>query len=116
LFGLALAFILRLLHFPRETTTALEFVAMAAAFALGLFWPRLMGQSWAQWRAAFGLHLGRGIFREIGSGILGYIAGMPVMAVGLIITATLLRLSGTTATHPITEVLTRGWGWIALAF
>ena len=38
------------------------------------------------------------------------------MALGLFLSSLLIRASGTTANHPITDVLTRGWAWVVAAF
>lgn len=52
-------------------------------------WPLARGMSFAQLRAALGWHSGRGVFREIGAGILGYLAGLPLFAVGVVTTLAL---------------------------
>jgi membrane protease YdiL (CAAX protease family) len=95
---------------------AVEFAALGLAFGFGVSWPLLRGQSAAQWRAALGLHAGRGFFREVGSGILGYVAGLPVLAVGFLITALLVKLSGMSGSHPVNESLNRGAGWLVVVF
>lgn len=46
--------------------------------AVSIFWPIVRGMSWARWRADVGWHKGRGVAREIGAGIMGYFAGLPV--------------------------------------
>jgi membrane protease YdiL (CAAX protease family) len=115
-FGIALALVLRSLGVNREGVLFAEMAALVAAFALGLSWPLFRGQSLAQWRAALGLHSGRGLFREMGCGILGYLAGLPVLALGLLITSLLIQKTGIRATHPISETLTRGWWWVLAAF
>ncbi len=50
-----------------------------------LAWPLLRGIPGAEARRALGLHTGRGFFREVGVGVLGYIAGLPLLAFGAII-------------------------------
>ncbi len=53
-----------------------------------VLWPRLRGLSREEFRRQFGLHTGRGLFREIGAGLLGYLATVPVymgMAVVVVI-------------------------------
>lgn len=50
-----------------------------------LVWPLLRGVPGAEARRALGLHTGRGFFRELGVGILGYMAGLPLLAFGAII-------------------------------
>jgi membrane protease YdiL (CAAX protease family) len=66
----------------------------------------LRGQSWAQVRQALGLHGGKGVLIEAPLGIVGYIAGIPVVVIGFLITFALMRLSGSTASHPIQDVPT----------
>src|SRR5690606_8672697 len=43
-----------------------------------LFWPLFRGMSWERFRGELGWHRGRGFFREVGCGILGYLAGLPI--------------------------------------
>jgi membrane protease YdiL (CAAX protease family) len=74
-------------------------------FGLGVLLPLGLGQSVGQWRMALGLHRGRGIWREIGSGILGYVAGLPVLAAGIVIVSILSQLSGLKGSHPINDEL-----------
>lgn len=69
-------------------------VPIAMGYAL------LRGQSWEQVRRALGLHGG---LLEIPMGIVGYLAGLPVLAVGFVITLLLIRLSGATPSHPIQD-------------
>ncbi|MGQ0629096.1 MAG: lysostaphin resistance A-like protein [Phycisphaerales bacterium] len=52
--------------------------------ALVIFYPLLRGVSWAETRRMFGLHAGRGVFREIGAGVGGYLASIPVFVVGVV--------------------------------
>ncbi|MDX2116597.1 MAG: type II CAAX endopeptidase family protein [Planctomycetota bacterium] len=50
-----------------------------------IFYPLLRGVSWSQWKADLGWNTGRGVFREIGSGIFHYFAGLPLLLLGAII-------------------------------
>jgi membrane protease YdiL (CAAX protease family) len=79
-------------------------------------WPVVRGKSWTQTRLELGWHLGRGIFWEMGCGIVGYLAALPLLAIMLIITFQLIRLSGTTPTHPVVNYLGGGRGEIALIY
>jgi len=54
--------------------------------------PVLVGVPWRRARRDLGLHAGRGVFREIGAGLVGYLAGLPVLMLGVLITALLLML------------------------
>lgn len=52
-----------------------------------VLWPRLRGATWAQWRTGLGWHAGRGVFREIGAGLFGYLAALPVLLVVILLIA-----------------------------
>lgn len=75
---------------------------------LAMFWPVLRGVSWAQLRRGLGWHTGRGLFIEIWAGIGGYLAGLPIIAAALAITAALMTRSGASAAHPIMFANPRG--------
>jgi membrane protease YdiL (CAAX protease family) len=85
-------------------------LGLVAAFAFGVTSPLLFGQTWGQYKAALGLHCGRGIWREIGGGLVGYLAGMPLMAVGLVLVVILSKITGIKGTHPIVQEL-QGSPW-----
>jgi len=74
---------------------------IALALPLPLIWPRLRGLSWPEIRAGFGWHAGRGVVREAACGVVGYIAGMPLLVIALLVSSILAKLSHTTPTHPI---------------
>jgi membrane protease YdiL (CAAX protease family) len=57
------------------------------------------------WRAALGWYSGSGWFREVGAGIAGYVACIPFIAVGLAISAILIRVTGTTPSSSIIRYL-----------
>lgn len=78
------------------------------SFAVGLAWPfirRAASLNPGDVRQAMGLHSGRGFFVEAFFGVAGYIALFPLMVVGITITAYLSRVTGTDASHPITELI-----------
>ena len=68
---------------------------------LALFWPMIRGVDFKSMRAAFGWNTGRGIFREVGAGLIGYITGLPLIIAGCIITLMIIRYSGAQPIHPI---------------
>ena len=71
--------------------------------------------STAQRREAFGWHRGRGFIREVGAGVAGYLAGMPVIAVGFFVTIILIRYTGTATGSPIMQELDGGpWELVGL--
>jgi membrane protease YdiL (CAAX protease family) len=57
---------------------------------LTVFWGLLRGAKGSEWRQAIGWHTGEGLFKEIGCGIVGYLASVPIYIVGVIITAIIL--------------------------
>ncbi|MEM1353546.1 MAG: type II CAAX endopeptidase family protein [Planctomycetota bacterium] len=73
-----------------------------------LLWPRLAGVPWKQYCHDMGFHRGKGWINEIGSGIGGYLAGLPVIAVGFGMTFLLGLFSGDSADHPMQREITDG--------
>lgn len=69
------------------------------AVILAIGWPSLRGA--AGTRAALGWHRGEGVWREMGAGVLGYLAGLPLLALALIPVLVLSRFSGKVPSHPI---------------
>lgn len=72
-------------------------VALLASFGL----PLARGVSPREIFMALGLHRGKGFLREAGSGVIGYVAGMPFIIVGFLITLALVRLSPVPPSHPL---------------
>jgi membrane protease YdiL (CAAX protease family) len=81
---------------------------------VALFWPRFRGLSWAQWRQGLGWHTGRGWLREVGAGIVGYLTGLPILALGMVVTMVLAAFSRTAPYHPILDDAGRAGVWSAL--
>lgn len=52
-----------------------------------------------------GVHAGRGLWREAGCGVLGYVAGLPLLAAGIALTVLLSSFAGATPSHPVVEVV-----------
>ncbi len=65
-----------------------------ASFVLALMWPVLRGIKWRRVRKSLGLHRGAGVLREIGAGFVGYLAMLPIAAVGISITILLMLAVG----------------------
>lgn len=82
------------------------------------FWPVVRGQDWARHKFAMGWHRGRGVVREIGAGFIGYLAGLPVFAMGIALTLLFGILGGLISgegeggapgpTHPILDQIAAG--------
>lgn len=45
---------------------------------LTIFWPIVRGMSWERWRGEIGWHRGRGVAREVGAGLMVYLAALPI--------------------------------------
>jgi membrane protease YdiL (CAAX protease family) len=84
---------------------------MVAIIPAAFFWPLLRRVRWAELRYGLGWTAGRGWPREIGAGILGYLAGLPLLAAGALVTLVLQKLSGADTTHPIVNEITRSGAW-----
>jgi len=91
--------------------------ALAIPVCFALFWPRIRGVPWAQICHGFGLVRGRGWLTEAFSGVVGYVTGLPLLALGLIITLLLSMLmkGGQPPSHPIVdEIRADPWSIIKL--
>lgn len=69
------------------------------------FYVRWRGESWQNVFNAFGWHKGRGVIREIFAGVIGYIAGLPVLIAGFYLAVKLMNLTGSKPSHPITAMV-----------
>ncbi len=99
LFGMAVSF--ARLHLPMVASELLV-AGLTAAVAVG--WPMWRArQSLAGVRQTLGWHTGRGVLLEMACGAAGYVAGLPVLAVGLLVTLGLTRLAGAHPSHPIEQ-------------
>lgn len=62
------------------------------ALLLLVLWPLLRGMPVSLWRQALGLHRGRGVGRELGWGLLAYLAFIPVYFAGVAFTVLVMAL------------------------
>ncbi|MEM8836106.1 MAG: type II CAAX endopeptidase family protein [Planctomycetota bacterium] len=95
-------------------------------FSLALLaWPIVRGVPMRDTLRGFGWTPGRNVFIEVGAGFVGYIAGLPLVLVGLLTTVILMALStwllpgdGAPPSHPAVEQLVGGsglpWGTLIL--
>jgi membrane protease YdiL (CAAX protease family) len=87
-----------------------------------LFWPRVRGQERGSHLQAIGLTAPRGVWREIGAGVLGYLACVPLFVLGTLITIVLnavwQRVSGSeqpAAPHnPVVDLVASNDPWLVL--
>ena len=84
--------------------------------ALLLLWMARRTGSVQQVLHAAGLHRGRGWWREMGAGLVGYVAGLAVIVPGLLIAYWLIQTSGAGTGHPIMMPLLTGDRWQILGF
>lgn len=94
-------------------------LSMALVWLLPLLplWALFRGVRGRAWRSALGWHTGSGALREVGAGVVGYLAGLPVALAGILLTALLLMIAqGMTPpgeapvqpTHPVMEQISKG--------
>jgi len=89
---------------------------MAPVVALAIAWPIIRGLPWSLVRRQLGWTAGRGFWREVGAGILGYCAAMPVLVLGIFATMALSRYSRINPSHPIIHQATGGAGQIVAMY
>ncbi|MHC4550172.1 MAG: lysostaphin resistance A-like protein [Planctomycetota bacterium] len=85
-------------------------LALYAVLLLVPCWPLVRGVSGAEWRAGLGLQRGRGIAREIGAGLVGYLACIPIFAVGVALTVLLATATDARVSHPAVDEIGAGDG------
>jgi membrane protease YdiL (CAAX protease family) len=83
-------------------------------------WPLRRGEERARWQLALGWHRGRGLLREVGAGVVGYVAGLPIFGCGVVLTLLLVTLlqhlqGDADPTHPIVNEAGQGGVAAALA-
>lgn len=103
------------------------------AVIVPLLWPRWRGVTWRDFRFSVGLHRGRGVWREIGAGCVGYLGVLAIASIGIGLTVLLtlvaeLIQSGPAAdsggagsgsvgpeVHPVVGWIYEGNLWVRLA-
>ena len=60
---------------------------------VALAWLPFRGMPFSTARSEIGLTMGRGLFREVGSGVAGFVMMIPILLVGVIFTVFLVKLS-----------------------
>jgi membrane protease YdiL (CAAX protease family) len=79
-----------------------ELLFLSAAVIAAILYAISRGIPTPQLRRDWGLHSGKGIFLEMGAGIVGYLTGLPLLAIGALTASLLAKWSHTEITHPIT--------------
>ena len=94
---------------PSEEEVILQVVGL-----LAVLWPVWRGVTWSALRADLGLHLGEGVLRELGAGIVGYLAKGPLLLLGLVSTQLLVLIASSAGSHspvhPAISTLMNGSG------
>lgn len=104
------------LHLVLPGTSRWVFLGVAALITpLALLWPLWRGMDRKTWRETIGFHTGKGVWKEMGAGVLGWIAATPVIAVGLWIAQWIAKKTHADMTHPIIEPLTTPGAFQAVA-
>ncbi|MDP7028673.1 MAG: type II CAAX endopeptidase family protein [Phycisphaerales bacterium] len=102
------------MNLPASWTMLLTFAAFFVSLA-ALGWPVLRGVAWSRVRQDIGWTCGQGMVKELGCGLLGYAAAIPIAGVGMGISMILILLAAPdegagAAAHPIVNELAAG-GW-----
>ena len=85
--------------------------ATVVLIPVALIWPIIRGESWQAMRTHLGWHRGQGVLFEMGVGAASYIAALPLIALGFVVTQLLIKiaeanhLAGASPTHPIVNFL-----------
>lgn len=73
-------------------------------------WPLLRGMRWQELHLALGWHANgaglKGVFKEAGLGVLGYLAGLPIVLVGVLIMFLMIVLTQSQPSHPAVDEAT----------
>ncbi|MGA2499720.1 MAG: type II CAAX endopeptidase family protein [Tepidisphaeraceae bacterium] len=69
-------------------------------------WPALNGRPWTEVRLALGWHAGRGWAKEVLCGFAGYLAFLPILVLGILLTSYLMQFSDRTPSHPLLNEIT----------
>jgi membrane protease YdiL (CAAX protease family) len=95
------------LHWWQSFWGVLAWYGIVSALLLGGL--RWRSTGWLEIRRAVGLHAGRGWWREIGAGVMGYLATLPVLVLAALLMLLLVKLAREPAPmHPVVEWLAGG--------
>lgn len=89
---------------PADWTPWPQAVAFLGSAALGLWWPTMRGLTRGDRCAGFGWHRGSGVGREVLAGVVGYVAGLPIIAIGVSLTLSLTLMAKADASHPLNHL------------
>jgi membrane protease YdiL (CAAX protease family) len=72
---------------------------------IAIWWIQMRSGSTVDWRKALGWYSGKGLLWECAAGLAGYLACIPLIAIGAVITLILVRLTGVVPRDAITPLL-----------
>ena len=101
----AAGFVAHLLPRALQNNLAAHLGLMIGPTIVAIAWPLIRGVEGGRWRNAIGWHAGRGAFREMGLGLVGYVAGIPVLAAGFLITIIFVNVVHAHPSHPVERML-----------
>lgn len=82
------------------------------------FWPLLRGMSWSELHLALGWHANgaglKGVMREAGLGVVGYLAGLPIVLGFIVISLALVFFTQSQPSHPATTEAMNADLWTAI--
>lgn len=81
-------------------------LAAGLTVPVAMFWPRWRGLGRQAWKETLGLHTGKGVWREMGVGVLGWICACPLIALGLVAAQFISKMTDSEMGHPIVGPLT----------
>ncbi|QQE11886.1 CPBP family intramembrane metalloprotease [Planctomycetota bacterium] len=87
-----------------------------AGMPMALLYPIIRGTKCGVMKKDVGWHCGGdgfvGFLKEIGAGIIGYLAGLPLVALSVLLAAILSKVTGEQGGHPIVSELSDGRVWL----
>ena len=69
--------------------TGFAIAGYGLAVVIPLIWPLFRGYTWSEFAKAIGWHRGKGVWREVGAGFVGYMGVLSVASIGIAITLVL---------------------------
>lgn len=88
---------------PVKLPILLHIIAPVTAWLVGMCWPLFRGMRRGTWAQCLGLHYGQGVFREMGAGLVGWLAALPLMALSVFASTAITRYTGDVPSHPIVD-------------